>query len=167
VTNGDDVDDYLGSLFIVAAPSGAGKSTLVNELLANDPVVKLSISYTTRSARSGESDGREYFFIDVDTLEHVGGEVIIGVEEAEQLARRGQDARVPRRREPGVFFVEVADPPAIPRRHLAGVVGRSIIHHDHLDPRIGLRQDAVQGTLHTIVAVEDRDYDGDQRIRHD
>ncbi|WP_423047680.1 guanylate kinase [Undibacterium sp. SXout7W] len=51
-----------GSLFIVAAPSGAGKSTLVNALLAQEPAIKLSISYTTRAPRPGEQDGREYHF---------------------------------------------------------------------------------------------------------
>ena len=59
---------YPGNVLIVAAPSGAGKSTLVNALLAADPTVKLSISYTTRAPRPGESDGREYFFIDVPTF---------------------------------------------------------------------------------------------------
>ena len=57
-----------GNVFIVAAPSGAGKSTLVNALLAADPVVKLSISYTTRVPRPGEAEGREYFFIDLATF---------------------------------------------------------------------------------------------------
>ena len=51
-----------GSLFVVAAPSGAGKSTLVNALLAQEPAIKLSISYTTRPPRPGEQDGREYHF---------------------------------------------------------------------------------------------------------
>ncbi|MBI1891733.1 MAG: guanylate kinase [Burkholderiales bacterium] len=54
-----------GSLFMVVAPSGAGKSTLVNALLAQEPTLKLSISYTTRQPRPGEQDGREYFFIAV------------------------------------------------------------------------------------------------------
>jgi guanylate kinase len=53
-----------GLLFIVAAPSGAGKSTLVNALLAEDPALVLSISYTTRAPRPGELDGREYHFVD-------------------------------------------------------------------------------------------------------
>ena len=53
-----------GSLFVVAAPSGAGKSTLVNALLARDAHIRLSISYTTRPPRPGETDGREYNFID-------------------------------------------------------------------------------------------------------
>ncbi|HTD06437.1 guanylate kinase [Undibacterium sp.] len=51
-----------GSLFMVAAPSGAGKSTLVNALLAQEPAIRLSISYTTRPPRPGEENGREYHF---------------------------------------------------------------------------------------------------------
>lgn len=51
-----------GSLFVVAAPSGAGKSTLVNALLAQEPGIKLSISFTTRQPRPGEQNGREYHF---------------------------------------------------------------------------------------------------------
>lgn len=52
-----------GSLFIVAAPSGAGKSSLVSALLAREPDIRLSISFTTRAPRPGEQHGREYFFI--------------------------------------------------------------------------------------------------------
>ena len=52
-----------GSLFIVAAPSGAGKSSLVNALLAQEPDIVLSISFTTRAPRPGEQHGREYFFV--------------------------------------------------------------------------------------------------------
>jgi guanylate kinase len=55
-----------GSLFMVVAPSGAGKSTLVNALLAQEPTIKLSISYTTRAPRPGEQDGREYHFTSVE-----------------------------------------------------------------------------------------------------
>ena len=51
-----------GSLFMVVAPSGAGKSTLVNALLAREPGIKLSISYTTRAPRPNEQHGREYYF---------------------------------------------------------------------------------------------------------
>ncbi len=53
-----------GSLFIVCAPSGAGKSSLVARLLQEDANVHLSISYTTRSPRPGEVDGRDYHFVD-------------------------------------------------------------------------------------------------------
>lgn len=55
-----------GSLFMVVAPSGAGKSTLVNALLAQEPSIKLSISYTTRAPRPSEQHGREYYFTSID-----------------------------------------------------------------------------------------------------
>jgi len=58
-----------GLLFIVTAPSGAGKSTLVNAVLADDPALALSISYTTRAPRTGEANGREYHFIDRATFQ--------------------------------------------------------------------------------------------------
>ena len=61
-----DPQSTPGSLFMVVAPSGAGKSTLVNALLAQEPDIKLSISYTTRNPRPGEQDGREYFFVTVE-----------------------------------------------------------------------------------------------------
>jgi guanylate kinase len=57
-----------GCLFIVAAPSGAGKSSLVNAVLAEDPLLRLSISYTTRAPRPGEANGREYHFVGRDAF---------------------------------------------------------------------------------------------------
>lgn len=57
---------YSGSLLMVVAPSGAGKSTLVNALLAQEPAIKLSISYTTRQPRPSEENGREYHFTSVN-----------------------------------------------------------------------------------------------------
>lgn len=54
-----------GTLFIVTAPSGAGKTTLVSGLLERDPLVRLSVSYTTRAPRTGEVNGQHYHFIDV------------------------------------------------------------------------------------------------------
>ena len=54
-------------LFLVSAPSGAGKSSLIDAVLAtaiqSDLLLELSISYTTRSPRKGESNGNQYFFI--------------------------------------------------------------------------------------------------------
>jgi guanylate kinase len=50
-------------LFIISAPSGSGKSTLVNELRKYVPHLDFSVSYTTRSPRGSEQDGREYHFI--------------------------------------------------------------------------------------------------------
>ena len=54
-------------LFLVSAPSGAGKSSLIDAALAkankSNVPLELSISYTTRSPRKGESNANEYFFI--------------------------------------------------------------------------------------------------------
>ena len=63
-----------GSLFIVAAPSGFGKSTLVNALLAKEPGISLSISYTSRGPRPGEEDGKHYHFVTREKFEEMAGE---------------------------------------------------------------------------------------------
>ncbi len=59
-------EQIAGNIFLVVAPSGAGKSTLVNALLAKDPAIALSVSFTTRPPRPGERDGREYHFVSVE-----------------------------------------------------------------------------------------------------
>lgn len=53
-----------GLLFVISAPAGTGKTTLVERLVASDPSIVESISYTTRSPRPGEEQGGHYFFID-------------------------------------------------------------------------------------------------------
>jgi len=50
-------------VYIISAPSGSGKSTLVNRLRRVVPNLEFSISYTTRSPRGSEQNGREYYFI--------------------------------------------------------------------------------------------------------
>src|SRR5512146_17290 len=52
-----------GNLFIVSAPSGAGKTSLVSALLTSNKQISLSISYTTRAPRPGETDGKDYHFV--------------------------------------------------------------------------------------------------------
>jgi guanylate kinase len=51
-----------GILFIISAPSGSGKSTLVSELRKQVTGVEFAISWTTRSPRGSEENGREYNF---------------------------------------------------------------------------------------------------------
>jgi len=60
-----------GCLFVVSAPSGAGKTSLVNALLAADPAVRKSVSYTTREPRPGESDGHDYHFVAMPEFERM------------------------------------------------------------------------------------------------
>lgn len=53
----------MTTVFIISAPSGSGKSTLVDKVRQIVPNLDFSISYTTRSPRGSEQNGREYFFV--------------------------------------------------------------------------------------------------------
>jgi guanylate kinase len=63
----------IGSLFVICAPSGAGKTTLVKALLEREPLVRLSVSHTTRVMRPGEQEGRDYHFIPRAAFEQMIG----------------------------------------------------------------------------------------------
>lgn len=52
-----------GKLIIVSAPSGAGKTTLVKHLLDSGLNLGFSVSATSRPKRTGETDGKDYFFL--------------------------------------------------------------------------------------------------------
>jgi guanylate kinase len=56
---------YVGNLYIVAAPSGGGKTSLVKALVTSMDNIAISISHTTRPSRPGETDGVDYFFVDL------------------------------------------------------------------------------------------------------
>lgn len=55
-----------GKIFVISGPSGSGKTTLLTSLIKNKQVSKLltkSCSLTTRPKRSGEKEGKDYFFV--------------------------------------------------------------------------------------------------------
>ncbi len=53
-----------GRLIIISGPSGAGKSTVVKTLLGKCELpLEMSVSATTRAPRTGELDGKNYFFL--------------------------------------------------------------------------------------------------------
>ena len=56
-------------MIIVAAPSGAGKSSFVERLAAEDVRLHDIITYTTRSMRNNEGQGKPYFFISKEEFE--------------------------------------------------------------------------------------------------
>ena len=61
-----------GVLAIVSSPSGAGKTTLTRRLLEEfGPRLEFSVSYTTRTPRTGEVDGRDYHFVTPEQFEHM------------------------------------------------------------------------------------------------
>ncbi|MGD0499915.1 MAG: guanylate kinase [Bryobacteraceae bacterium] len=68
----------MTTVFIISAPSGSGKSTLVGRLLAADPGLMFSVSYTTRAPRGQEIDGEDYQFVTREDFEHriAGGEFL-------------------------------------------------------------------------------------------
>jgi guanylate kinase len=58
-----------GMLVVVSSPSGGGKGTLIRRALKSVPNLGYSVSFTTRTAREGEIDGRDYFFVSVDEFQ--------------------------------------------------------------------------------------------------
>jgi guanylate kinase len=53
-----------GLLLVVSAPSGTGKTSLCQELVAQIPQLRYSVSYTTRPQRATEIEGHHYHFVD-------------------------------------------------------------------------------------------------------
>lgn len=60
-----------GKLIILSGPSGVGKSTVVFKAIENRNDICFSTSVTTRKPRSGEVDGREYFFVSPDEFKEM------------------------------------------------------------------------------------------------
>lgn len=57
-----------GKLFVLSGPGGVGKST-ITKALADHPEFWVSVSATTRTPRSGERDGVDYFYISVEEFD--------------------------------------------------------------------------------------------------
>ncbi len=50
-------------MLVLSSPSGAGKTTLARRLLDADSGIDMSVSVTTRKARPGEVEGKDYYFV--------------------------------------------------------------------------------------------------------
>jgi guanylate kinase len=57
-----------GKCIIFSAPSGAGKTTIVHALLDANIGLEFSVSACSRSPRPNEVNGRDYYFLDVETF---------------------------------------------------------------------------------------------------
>jgi guanylate kinase len=51
-----------GMMLVLSSPSGAGKTTIARRLIDSDPLIRLSVSVTTRPRRPGEAHGVDYYF---------------------------------------------------------------------------------------------------------
>jgi guanylate kinase len=60
-----------GTLFVVSSPSGGGKGTIIRHVLEVVPNLSYSVSFTTRSPRAGEINGREYFFVSREVFDEM------------------------------------------------------------------------------------------------
>ncbi len=58
-----------GVLLVISGYSGVGKGTVIAKLMQEHPEYVFSVSATTRAARPGEVDGREYFFLTRETFD--------------------------------------------------------------------------------------------------
>jgi len=65
-------------LVVLSGPSGVGKSTIARGLLERSGDLEQSVSMTTRPARRGEIDGREYRFVSPERFQAArdGGELL-------------------------------------------------------------------------------------------
>ena len=58
-----------GLMLVLSSPSGAGKSTLSRKLLETDPMIRMSVSVTTRAKRPNEIEGKDYHFVTPERFE--------------------------------------------------------------------------------------------------
>lgn len=65
------IDSRRGLMLVMSSPSGAGKTTLTRRLLEEDGDVVMSVSATTRDARPGEIDGKDYYFVSHERFEEM------------------------------------------------------------------------------------------------
>ncbi len=61
----------MGKLFVFMGKSASGKDTLYNMALERHPELVPVVTYTTRPVRAGETEGREYHFVNEQQMEEL------------------------------------------------------------------------------------------------
>lgn len=71
-------EKIMGKIFYLMGKSASGKDTIYKKVKEEMPELKTIVIYTTRPIREGEQNGREYYFVDDDTLKELqeAGKVI-------------------------------------------------------------------------------------------
>ena len=160
-------------IFVISGPGGVGKGTLVDRLVAGDPSLHLSRSWTTRPRRDGESEDA-YVFVDEATfhaavaddrfLEHThfpGNNRWYGTPRQEMAA--GRDllleievdgaAQVKKQEPSAVMFMVVAPSRAVQEARLRGRGD----DEEHVQRRLGVAdtEEQIGRTLADHVVVND------------
>lgn len=121
-----------GRLVVLSGPSAVGKDTVIGRVVELVPELRRSVSHTSRAARAGEVDGREYRFVGRDQFEamRVAGEFLetatvhgnrygTAAAQVERLLAKGHDvvlkidvqgAAQVRRIRPDALFIFLAPP---------------------------------------------------------
>lgn len=117
---------------VLSGPSAVGKDTVIGRVVELVPELRRSVSHTSRAARAGEVDGREYRFVGRDQFEamRVAGEFLetatvhgnrygTAAAQVERLLAKGHDvvlkidvqgAAQVRRIRPDALFIFLAPP---------------------------------------------------------
>lgn len=118
--------------FVISSPSGGGKTTMVEELLSRDPMIRKTVSHTTRNQRPNETDGIHYHFVDekkfhklkkdekfLEWAEVYGNYYATSKQEIERILKKGNDvilvienkgAKAIRKLFPTAIFILVVPP---------------------------------------------------------
>ncbi len=106
---------------MVSGPSGVGKSTILREVVEADPDLAFAVSHTTRPPRAGETDGRDYHFVDRERFQRMDDAGAF-VECADVHGHRYGTSRQAIAEGPGDLLIEVDVQGAASLRSLEGVV---------------------------------------------
>ena len=122
-----------GAVVVVAGPTAVGKGTVLQQVVATQPNIEMSVSATTRPPREGEVDGVDYYFVDDDRFDqmiaqgellewavvhgvHRYGTPLAGIDRQQESGKTVileidlQGARQIRRKLPDALFVFIAPP---------------------------------------------------------
>ncbi len=94
-----------------------------------------------------------------ERLESFGKEDVIGVEDGDELARRGSGSQIARRRRPAVLLAQQLQSACVRAQRSLDVVGRAVVADDHLQRRDRLAERRVDRFPDRLGGVVGGDHD--------